>query len=175
MKPNTALTGQGGPIRLPPSEQSERVTAETELGVLLGREGRRIDESSIDGWVAGYLSVMSMTAEDVLQRIPRFLTRAKSFDTFLVVGPTVTVPEGSIDLAKRIVQTRANGTVEAENEIAKMLFPPEEILAFHSDVMPLRPGDLFSTGRPARRPSPATRCAHATVGSIGSMEASVRR
>ncbi|WP_226022821.1 fumarylacetoacetate hydrolase family protein [Halomicrobium salinisoli] len=175
LKPNSALAGPGGPIRLPPTERSERVTAEAELAVLMGRECRGVDEGDVDDVVAGFLPVIDMTAEDVLQRNPRFLTRSKSFDTFLVVGPTVAVPDGSIDLDGLTVQTRVDGAVEAENEVANMLHPPREIVAFHSDVMTLRPGDLFSTGTPGAAPIEPGDEVRATVESIGDVTAPVTR
>jgi len=175
MKPNTALTGPGGPIRLPPSDQTERVTAEAELGVIVGRECRGIDESDVDDVVAGYLPVIDMTAEDILQRNPRFLTRAKSFDTFLVPGPIITVPERGFDLTDLTVQTEINGDVEAENKVGNMLFPPAEIVAFHSRVMKLHPGDLFSTGTPGAAPIEPGDEVRAHVDAIGSANASVTR
>lgn len=175
MKPNSALAGPGGPIRLPPTERTERVTAEAELGVLVGRECRGIDEHEVDEVVAGYLPVIDMTAEDVLQRNPRFLTRAKSFDTFLVPGAVIAVPEDGFDLAGLTVRTEVNGEVAAENEVANMLFPPAEIVAFHSDVMTLRPGDLFSTGTPGAAPIEPGDEVRAAVESVGSVEASVTR
>lgn len=175
MKPTTALAGPGGPIRLPPTEQSERVTAEAELGVVIGRECRGVEETRVDEVVAGYLPVIDMTAEDVLQRNPRFLTRAKSYDTFLIPGPTIAVPEESPDLSSLTVQTEVNGTVEAENEIANMLFPPAEIVAFHADVMTLQPGDLFSTGTPGAAPIEPGDKVRAVVESVGTVEAPVTR
>ena len=173
IKPSTALTGPGGPIRLPPSEQSERVTAEAELAVLLGRECRSVATREVDDVVAGYLPVIDMTAEDVLRRNPRFLTRAKSYDTFLVVGPAIAVPDEPVDLADATVTTRVNGEVEAENEVRNMLFPPAEIVSFHSEVSTLRPGDLFSTGTPGAAPIEPDDEVRATVESIGSVSASV--
>ncbi|WP_424015145.1 fumarylacetoacetate hydrolase family protein [Halorubrum xinjiangense] len=173
IKPSTALTGPGGPIRLPPSEQSERVTAEAELGVLLGRECRSVATADVSDVVAGYLPVIDMTAEDVLRRNPRFLTRAKSYDTFLVVGPAIAVPDGPVDLADATVTTRVNGTIAAENEVRNMLFPPADIVSFHSEVSTLRPGDLFSTGTPGAAPIDPGDEVRATVESIGSVSASV--
>ena len=173
IKPSTALTGPGGPIRLPPSDQSERVTAEAELGVLLGRECRSVATADVSDVVAGYLPVIDMTAEDVLRRNPRFLTRAKSFDTFLVVGPAIAVPDGPADLAEATVTTRVNGAVAAENEVRNMLFPPADIVSFHSKVSTLRPGDLFSTGTPGAAPIEPGDEVRATVESIGSVSASV--
>ena len=175
MKPNTALVGPGGPIRLPPTDRSERVTAEAELGVVVGRTCRNIETGTVDDVVAGYLPVIDMTAEDILQRNPRFLTRAKSFDTFLIPGPTIAVPEGSPDLSSVSVRTEVNGETKAENRVANMLFPPAEIVAFHAGVMTLQPGDLFSTGTPGAAPINPGDEVRAVVESVGSVEAPVTR
>ena len=175
MKPSTVLAGPGGPIRLPPTSQSERVTAEAELAVVMGRTCRNVDAGDVDDVVAGFLPVIDMTAEDVLQRNPRFLTRAKSYDTFLVTGPAIAVPEDPLDLDGLSVRTEVNGEVEAENEIRNMLFPPDEIVSFHSDVMTLEPGDLFSTGTPGAAPIEPGDEVRAVVESIGSVDAPVTR
>jgi len=175
MKPNTALTGAGGPIRLPPREVTERVTAEAELGVLVGRECRSVDEHDVSDVIAGYLPVIDMTAEDILQRNPRFLTRAKSFDTFLVPGPVIAVPDDEFGLTDLTVRTEVNGAVEAENTVANMLFPPAEIVSFHSDVMTLEPGDLFSTGTPGAAPIEPGDTVRASVESVGAVETRVTR
>lgn len=175
LKPNTAVTGPGGPIRLPPTDQSDRVTAEAELAVVIGRECRAVDEASVDDVIAGYLPVIDMTAEDILQRNPRFLTRAKSFDSFLVVGPTIAVPDDSPALEERTVRTIVNETVAAENEVRNMLFPPREIVSFHADVMTLQAGDLFSTGTPGAEPIEPGDRVRASVETIGTVDAPVVR
>ena len=175
LKPSTALTGPGGPIRLPPTDQSERVTAEAELAVVMGRTCRDVDRDTVDEVVAGYLPVIDMTAEDVLQRNPRFLTRAKSYDTFLVPGPIIAVPEAPMDLSTLSVRTEVDGVVKAENVVDNMLFPPAEIVAFHSRVMTLEPGDIFSTGTPGAAPIEPGDHVRAVVESIGSVDAPVTR
>lgn len=116
-----------------------------------------------------------MTAEDILQRNPRFLTRAKSFDTFLVVGPTIAVPEEPLALPDLTVRTIVNDRVAAQHEIRNMLFPPREIVSYHSDVMTLRPGDLFSTGTPGAAPIEPGDHVRATVETIGAVDAPVVR
>lgn len=177
MKPTSTVVGPGGPIRLPPTEQTDRVTAEAELGVVMGRQCRGIDEDAVDDVIAGYLPIIDMTAEDILQRNPRFLTRAKSFDSFLVVGPAIAVPEpdDSLVLEELTVQTIVDDEVAAENEVRNMLFPPREIVSFHSDVMTLEPGDLFSTGTPGAEPIEPGDEVRASVERIGSVEAPVVR
>ncbi|ADJ13398.1 fumarylacetoacetate hydrolase family protein [Halalkalicoccus jeotgali] len=171
MKPRTAVTGPGGPVRLPPSERTDRITAEAELGLVLGRTGSDLTEP--DEAIAGYLPVIDMTAEDVLERNPRFLTRAKSFDTFLVLGPAIAVPDSPPAFDDRRVATERNGEVVAENRMENMLFSPRDLVTFHSRVMTLEAGDLISTGTPGAGVISAGDSVRAEVEGIGSVEADV--
>ena len=176
MKPKSALTGPGGPIRLPDRSRTERVTAEAELAVVVGRTCRNVENvESVSDVIAGYLPVIDMTAEDILQRNPRFLTRAKSFDTFLVVGPAIAVPDEGFELADLTVRTVRNGSVVAENGIENTLFSPHEIVSFHSGVATLAPGDLFSTGTPGAGVIEPGDSVRAEVEPIGHVEAPVTR
>ena len=85
MKPDTTIIGPGDEIRLP--RQSERVTGEAELGIVIGREVKDVPVEDAPSVVAGLTTVLDITAEDILQENPRYLTRAKSFDTFFGFGP----------------------------------------------------------------------------------------
>ena len=89
-----------------------------------------------------------MTAEDILQRNPRFLTRAKNFDTFFSFGPELITRDEVLDVMRLRVATWKNGTLHRENVVANMAFPPHYLVAFHSNVMTLYPGDIISTGTP---------------------------
>jgi 2-keto-4-pentenoate hydratase/2-oxohepta-3-ene-1,7-dioic acid hydratase in catechol pathway len=174
-KPATTATGPGGPIRLPPREQSDRVTAEAELAVVIGRTCRNVAVEDADSVIAGYTPVIDMTAEDVLQRNPRFLTRAKSYDTFLVFGPHVAVPGPGASLDDIEVRTVVNGEVRAGNVVANMHFSPRELVAYHSAVMTLEPGDVISTGTPGAHPIDPGDDVRAEVDRIGSVAADVVR
>ena len=174
-KPASAATGPGGPVRLPPESESERVTAEAELAVVIGRTCRDVDPEDVGNVVAGYVPVIDMTAEDVLQRNPRFLTRAKSYDTFLVVGPRIVAAGGELPPAETAVRTVVNDDVVAENTVANMHFSPRELVAFHSRVMPLEPGDVISTGTPGAHPIEPGDSVRAEVDGIGTVSADVVR
>jgi len=173
MRPATALTAPGGPIRLPPTEEASRVTAEAELGLVIGRTCTGVDESEFGRVVAGVVPVIDVTAEDVLQRNPRFLTRAKSYDTFLVVGPWVSAPVSVDRLAGTAVRTVINGETVAENTVDRMLFPPEELVGVHSRVMTLERGDLISTGTPGAGVIEAGDTVRTEVDGVGVLEADV--
>jgi 2-keto-4-pentenoate hydratase/2-oxohepta-3-ene-1,7-dioic acid hydratase in catechol pathway len=174
-KPATAATGPGGPIRLPPREQSDRVTAEAELAVVIGRTCRNVAVEDADDVIAGYTPVIDMTAEDVLERNPRFLTRSKSYDTFLVLGPHVAVPGPGATLEDIEVRTVVNDEVRARNTVANMHFSPRELVAYHSEVMTLEPGDVISTGTPGAHPIDPGDHVRAEVDRIGSVAADVVR
>lgn len=148
MKPDTALIGPGDAIQLP--ELSERVTGEAELAIVIGRECRNVPREDWLSVVAGFTTVLDMTAEDILRRNPRNLTQAKSFDTFFSLGPLFLTPDEipGRDVNALTVQTVLNGEVRAENVVANMTFPPDFLVAYHSRIMTLLPGDILSTGTP---------------------------
>ena len=146
MKGDQTIIGPGEAIELPP--ESERVTAEAELGVIVGRKCRNLSEADALAAIAGYCLILDMTAEDILQRNPRFLTRSKNFDTFFSFGPELITPDEVLDVLRLKVGTWRNGMLHRENAVANMAFPPLYLLAFHSRVMTLFPGDIISTGTP---------------------------
>ena len=146
MRPDTTIIGPGEEIRLPP--QSERVTAEGELAVIIGREAKDVSEGEAPHFVAGFTTVLDMTAEDILRRNPRYLTRAKSFDTFFSFGPELVTPDEIEDVDALEVATVVNGEVHRSNTVSKMTFSPWWLVSFHSKIMTLLPGDVISTGTP---------------------------
>lgn len=146
LKPDTAIIGPGEPIRVPP--QSERTTAEGELGLVIGRRCKDVEEADAPGVVAGFTTVIDMTAEDILEKNPRYLTRSKSFDTFFVFGPELVTVDEVADVDALEVATVHNGRVHRRNVVSNMTFRPWWLVAFHSRVMTLLPGDVISTGTP---------------------------
>jgi 2-keto-4-pentenoate hydratase/2-oxohepta-3-ene-1,7-dioic acid hydratase in catechol pathway len=87
---------------------------------VLGRRAARIAERDVPSAVFGYVPVLDMTAEDILQRNPRFLTCAKSFaaDVLLTGTPGAAVIEDGDDAACRI-----DGFAELRNPVRR---PPPD-------------------------------------------------
>ena len=146
MRPDTTIIGDGDEVVLP--AQSERVTAEAELALVIGREAKNVSEEDAPSVVAGLTTILDMTAEDILRRNPRFLTRSKSFDTFFSFGPELVTPDEVADLDALEVSTVLNGEVRRTDTVSNMMFSPWWLVAFHSRVMTLLPGDVISTGTP---------------------------
>jgi 2,4-diketo-3-deoxy-L-fuconate hydrolase len=141
-----ALCGPDDPILLPP--ESNHVDAEAELAVVVGVEGRRVDEDDALDFVAGYTVANDVSARDLQFRDGQWL-RAKSFDTFCPLEPTI-VPVSELGEADglRIVQ-RVNGKTLQDSTTSELIFGVRAIVAHVSTVFTLRPGDLILTGTPA--------------------------
>ena len=146
MRPDTTIIGPGDKVVLP--AQSERVTAEAELAVVIGREAKDVPEEDTPSIVAGFTTVLDMTTEDILRRNPRYLTRSKSFDTFFSFGPELVTPDEIADVDALEVSTVLNGEVRRSNTVSNMIFSPWWLVSFHSRIMTLLPGDVISTGTP---------------------------
>lgn len=171
MRPAASIVGPGAPIRLP--RQSNRVTGEGELVLVLGRTGR--DWSAWEAWnaVCAFTLAVDMTAEDLLRQNPRFLTRAKSFDTFLSLGPCLVTPDEiarTSDLSTVRVSTLLDGDPVRANLVRNMTHAPDALVRFFSEDMTWRAGDILLTGTPgAARLRPGARIG-AEVAGIGRLE-----
>ncbi len=168
MKPDTTIIGPGQPVRLPP--QSRRVTGEAEIGVIIGQECKDVPLNRVRDVILGYTTIIDMTAEDILKRNPRFLTRSKSFDTFFSFGPLIVTADEIEDVNKLTITTWHNGRKHRAAPVGDMTFPPFELVSFHSHVMTLKPGDIISCGTPGAAPLAPGDVVGCTVDQIGSLE-----
>jgi 2-keto-4-pentenoate hydratase/2-oxohepta-3-ene-1,7-dioic acid hydratase in catechol pathway len=146
IKGDHTVIGPGEEIPIPP--QSSRTTAEAELALVIGRYCRNVSEAEALDHVFGVTTALDQTAEDILERNPRFLTRSKNFPGFFSFGPQI-VPLAEIpDLSAVEVSTVLDGRVHRTNTVSRMRYSPQFLVSFHSAVMPLYPGDIISTGTP---------------------------
>jgi 2-keto-4-pentenoate hydratase/2-oxohepta-3-ene-1,7-dioic acid hydratase in catechol pathway len=146
MKPDTTVIGPGDTVEIP--LQSERTTAESELGIIIGKQCKDVSEADARSVIAGFTTIIDMTAEDILAVNPRYLTRSKSFDTFFSFGPQLVTPDEVDEVLDLNVSTVINGGIHRKNVISNMTFRPWYLVSFHSKVMTLLPGDIISTGTP---------------------------
>lgn len=173
MKCDNTIIGPGDVIELPP--ESDRVTAEAEIGVVIGKTCRCITEQEAVSHIAGYCLIIDMTAEDILQKNPRFLTRSKNFDTFFSFGPELVTTDEVADILKVKVGTWKNNALHRENVVSNMAFPPFYLVAFHSRVATLYPGDIISTGTPGAVVIEDGDLAQCRIEGLGELSNPVRR
>ena len=149
IKADHTIIGPGDEIVIP--RQSERTTGEAELGVVIGREASNVSMEEALDYVFGVCAILDQTAEDILAPNPRYLTRSKNFPTFFSFGPeVVTLDEflASRALEDVEVATYLDGAEIRRNVVGNMTHPPRDLVSFHSQMMPLFPGDIISTGTP---------------------------
>lgn len=170
IKGDHTVIGPGEDIPIP--AQSERTTTEAEVAVVIGRYCRNVEVEDALDYVAGVVPVLDQTAEDILQRNPRFLTRSKNFPGFFSFGPRI-VPlaeaVGTGTLADMEVSTVVNDEVRRTNTVSHMRYSPEYLVSFHSKVMPLYPGDIISTGTPGAIHVRPGDTAEARVSGVGTL------
>ena len=174
MKPASCMFPPGGEIVLPPPEISNDVDAEGELGVIIGRKCRFLEPAEVARAIFGYTTTLDLTALDVLRKNPRYLTRAKSIDTFFSFGPVVVTADEITDVSGLEVITEHNGGVCSRDFVANMRHAPFELVRFHSNFMTLYPGDLISTGCPKGARIKAGDRVRARIDGVGTLSARVR-
>jgi 2-keto-4-pentenoate hydratase/2-oxohepta-3-ene-1,7-dioic acid hydratase in catechol pathway len=173
MKPASCMFEPGSDIVLPPAEVSDDVDAEGELGVVIGRECRFVPSENVDDVIFGYTTTLDLTALDVLRKNPRYLTRAKSIDTFFSFGPVIVTKDEVGDVNALEVITEHNGGVCSRDFVRNMRHRPHELVRFHSDFMTLYPGDLISTGCPKGARIKAGDRVGARIDGVGAITAQV--
>ncbi|RCW69826.1 fumarylacetoacetate hydrolase family protein [Saliterribacillus persicus] len=146
MKPDTTIIGPNDAIHIP--KASTNTTAEAELAIIIGKSCRDINEEQAKSVIAGYTTALDMTEADIHAENHRYLTRAKSFDTFFSFGPEMITPSSFENVDALTVKTVQNEKEVHQNKVENMRFNPFFIIAFHSKVMTLLPGDIILTGTP---------------------------
>ncbi|GAE28090.1 fumarylacetoacetate hydrolase family protein [Halalkalibacter wakoensis JCM 9140] len=146
IKPDTTLVGPGEKIHLP--AESKKTTAEGELAIIIGKRCSNITEAEAPHVIAGYTTALDMTEADIHGQNPRYLTRAKSFDTFFSFGGELITADEIANVEELQVSTVLNGEVEHKNLVSNMIYNPWYLLSFHSKVMTFLPGDIILTGTP---------------------------
>lgn len=144
LKPSTSVVAPDAAIHYPP--QSQRVDYEGELALVIGDRCFECTLEQARSKIWGYTIANDITARD-LQRKDGQWTRAKGFDTFCPLGPWV-VRELS---AGARLQTFLNDSLQPVQSasIEEMVFHPEVLVSYISQIMTLLPGDVVLTGTPA--------------------------
>jgi len=143
LKPPTTVIDPGRPIKLPPGVG--RVDHEAELAVVIGRPAHRVPRARAWDYIFGITAVNDVTARDIQNREVQY-TRAKGFDTFAPIGPSILV---GVDGHPRSVEGFINGEKRQSSTTAQLIFPIDLLVEYITFVMTLEPGDIIFTGTPS--------------------------
>jgi 2-keto-4-pentenoate hydratase/2-oxohepta-3-ene-1,7-dioic acid hydratase in catechol pathway len=174
MKPASCMFQPGGEILLPPPDVSDDVDAEGEFAVIIGRSCRFVPAGNAREVIYGFTTTLDLTALDVLRKNPRYLTRAKSIDTFFSFGPVIVTADEIPDIDSLEVVTEHNGAICSRDYVRNMKTRPLDLVAFHSDFFTLHPGDIISTGCPKGARIKAGDSVRSRIDGIGELSATVK-
>jgi len=147
-RPNGCLISNGDKIVLP--AQSQRVTAEAELGLVVGKKCKNVAKEDWRSVISAVTTVLDMTAEDVIRENPRYIPWAKGFDTFCSIGPALVPLERFTDdeICQLRVSTIRNGQTVATALVSDMRYDLGYLVSYFSAGRTLLPGTIICTGTP---------------------------
>jgi fumarylpyruvate hydrolase len=149
MKPADTVVDSGSTIPYPP--ETKNLHFEMELVVAIGTGGANITSAGALTHVFGYAAGIDLTRRD-LQNLAKDMARpwdwSKGFDNSAPCGPIH--PAAKIGHPKTgRIWLAVNGAIKQNADIAELIWPVPDIIAFVSASMALAPGDLIFTGTPA--------------------------
>lgn len=142
----TCITGPFDDVHFP--QVVERLDYEAEMGVVIGKGGRRISEADALQHVAGYFVANDVSARDWQAKSPTW-TLGKSFDTHGPIGPWIVTADEIADPQQLTVSLSVNGERRQHSSTELMTYSVAKQIAYLSEVMTLEPGDILITGTPA--------------------------
>lgn len=141
-----ALVGHRGMTRRPGDVSFMHY--ECELGVVIGRTGRRIAAADAMAHVAGYTVCNDYAFRDYLENWYRPNLRVKNRDCATAVGPWFVDATDVPDPHALALRTFVNGELTQQGNTANMVHDIGALIEYLSDFMTLQPGDLILTGTP---------------------------
>ena len=145
-KAPSCLQRHEGPIEI--TAELDRVDAEAELAVVIGKPGRAIPRENATAHIAGYMCFNDVSDRAAQQADKQFF-RGKSIDTGGPCGPWIVTPDEVPPLASGLdITCRWNGEVVQHSSTDQLVFPVDALIAHASRNMTLLPGDIIATGTP---------------------------
>ncbi len=146
-KTTNTVIGPGQAIIVPRS--TDQVDYEAELAVVIGKRCRSVTPEEALAFVAGYSIFNDVSARDFQKRTSQWMI-GKSFDTFGPMGPALVTADEIPDPQQLELWLTLNGLELQRTNTRNMIFSVPYLIAYLSEVMTLEPGDLISTGTPAK-------------------------
>ena len=147
MKPLSAICGPNDGIELPRDSQS--VDWEVELGVVIGRKAKYVDEAQARDYVAGYCLINDLADRHFQSARGGDSSKGRGHDSFGPIGPWFVSKDEIADPQDVHLWLEIDGTRIQDGHSANMLYGVDFLVAYLSRFMTLLPGDLISTGTPA--------------------------
>ena len=143
LKPNSSLSGAGEPVVLP-NVPTREVHHESELAIVIGKQGRDISREDWKDHVFGYACLLDMVVRGREERVFR-----KAYDSFCPVGPWIVTADEVPHPDALEMKLWVNGELRQHANTRDLVLDIPGMIEMASAVMTLYPGDIIATGTPA--------------------------
>ena len=147
MKATSSISGAHDDIVRP--RNATQIDWEVELGVVIGKPAKYVNEDEALDYVAGYCVVNDLSERYFQMQLTGQWTKGKSCDGFGPVGPYLLTRDQLSDPQNLDMSVTVNGATMQNGNSRDMIFSVRQIIAHLSELMTLHPGDIIATGTPA--------------------------
>ncbi|MES3092578.1 fumarylacetoacetate hydrolase family protein [Sphingomonas aerolata] len=142
----SAICGPDDAVEMP--RGSTKLDWEVELGVVIGKPGRYIDQADAMAHVAGYCVINDVSEREYQLERGGTWDKGKGCDTFGPIGPWLVTADEVPDPQALRLWLEVDGHKYQDGTTATMVFGVAEIVSYLSRFMSLQSGDVISTGTP---------------------------
>ncbi|MBA4492398.1 ureidoglycolate lyase [Paracoccus sp. S1E-3] len=142
----SAICGPNDDVEIP--RGSTKTDWEVELGVVIGKGGRYIEEADALSHVAGYCVINDVSEREWQLERGGTWDKGKGCDTFGPIGPWLVTPDQAGDVANLPMWLEVDGKRFQNGNTSTMIFNVPQLIAYLSRFLSLQPGDVISTGTP---------------------------
>lgn len=142
----SAVSGPDDDVEIP--RGSRKTDWEVELGVVIGKPGRYIDEADAMSHVAGYCVVNDVSEREFQMERSGTWDKGKGCDTFGPIGPWLVTADEVADPHALKLWLEVDGHRYQNGSTATMIFRVPFLISYLSRFMSLQAGDVISTGTP---------------------------
>jgi 2,4-didehydro-3-deoxy-L-rhamnonate hydrolase len=146
LKAVTSICGPNDPVEKP--RHSTKLDWEVELGIVIGKRAKYIEEGAAISHVAGYCLGNDVSERNFQLERQGQWTKGKSHDTFGPLGPWLVTREEIPNPQNLKMWLDVNGERQQTGTTATMVFNVRKIVSYVSHYMTLLPGDVIITGTP---------------------------
>jgi 2-keto-4-pentenoate hydratase/2-oxohepta-3-ene-1,7-dioic acid hydratase in catechol pathway len=145
-KATSAIVGPNDNVEIP--RNSSETDWEVELGIIIGKKAKYIDENSAQDYIAGYCVINDVSERAFQIKREGQWTKGKSCDTFGPTGPYLVTKDEVSDVQNLTMFLDVNGKRMQDGSTNTMIFSVNHIVYYLSQFMSLHPGDIIATGTP---------------------------
>jgi 2,4-diketo-3-deoxy-L-fuconate hydrolase len=146
MKATTCIQGPNDEVMIP--KDSVKTDWEVEMGVVIGKTARYVEEADALDYVAGYCTINDVSEREFQLERGSQWDKGKGCDTFGPIGPWLVTGDEVSDPQNLDMWLDVNGKRMQTGNTRTMVFGCAYLVSYLSRFMTLSPGDVITTGTP---------------------------